>query len=197
MVHYEALSRQWRSESNERLSSHRLLYPLFLNRTFFSLLYITQIRFIGSVPTPWPSWSIAASTSTVLSSTKLQPILKDFLTKLDLEIKKFSSSNSISDGSSSKYIIDLLEYKPEDVKTWLNGVRWCGDSRSNDGLKELSEKDPSICPPPITGQNTTTKTVSKETLEITLDTLEKAGVCRKPKDGWKVEDFIEETAISD
>lgn len=112
-----------------------------------------------------------------------------------MEIKNFSSSTSISSGSSSKYIIDYLNYKPEDVETWLNGVRWCGDSRSNVGLQEASTANPAIAPPPKTGQETNTSTVSKETLLSTLDTLEKAGVCKKPAGGWVERDFVQEGSI--
>ena len=125
-----------------------------------------EVRFIGNVPTPWPSWTIAASCHTAVVSS----ILSEFLTQLQQSIREFANPETRKNGSAKKWIVQHHQYKPEDVESWLDTVRWVGEQTPN------PDKVPS------TGQTTTTETVSKETIRQTLQVLEKAGVVKADVD---------------
>ncbi|CBQ67830.1 conserved hypothetical protein [Sporisorium reilianum SRZ2] len=126
-----------------------------------------EVRFIGSVPTPWPSWTIAASANTALSPTDpVSSILPEFLTRLQDSIRAFANPETRNNGQAKQWIVQHHQYNDADVDSWLNTVRWVGEETPNpEGLKV-----------PATGQDTTTQTVSSETITHTLQVLEKAGV---------------------
>lgn len=128
-----------------------------------------EVRFIGNVPTPWPSWTIAASCNTALSrQDPVSNILPDFLSKLQHSIREFANPQSRENGQAKQWIVQHHQYKEDDVESWLNTVRWAGEETPNpDGLKV-----------PSTGQDTTTNTVSGDTITQTLQVLEKAGVVK-------------------
>lgn len=123
-----------------------------------------EVRFIGSVPTPWPSWTIAASANTALKHPKLD----EFLSKLQESIRSFANPSTRSKGDVRDFIVNHHGYKVEDVESWLETVRWAGEETKNpEGLKV-----------PKTGQNTSTQSVSRDTIKETLEVLEKAGVVK-------------------
>ncbi|TKY90653.1 hypothetical protein EX895_000651 [Sporisorium graminicola] len=126
-----------------------------------------EVRFIGNVPTPWPSWTIAASANTALSpNDPVSAILPEFLTRLQESIRAFANPETRQNGQAKQWIVQHHQYKEEDVESWLNTVRWVGEQTPNpEGVKV-----------PATGQDTTTQTVSSETIKETLQVLEKAGV---------------------
>ncbi|CDR98833.1 hypothetical protein [Sporisorium scitamineum] len=128
-----------------------------------------EVRFIGNVPTPWPSWTIAASSNTALSSDDpVSAILPQFLTRLQESIRAFANPETRQNGQAKQWIVQHHQYEEEDVESWLNTVRWVGEQTPDpDGLKV-----------PAMGQDTTTQTVSSETIKETLKVLEKAGVVR-------------------
>ncbi|SPO20093.1 uncharacterized protein UTRI_00488_B [Ustilago trichophora] len=128
-----------------------------------------EVRFIGNVPTPWPSWTIAASSNTALSSEDaVANILPEFLSRLQDCIRSFANPHTRQTGQAKQWIMDHHKYKEEDVESWLKTVRWAGEETPNpEGVKL-----------PTTGQQTNTQTVSKETIKQTLEVLEKAGVVK-------------------
>lgn len=128
-----------------------------------------EVRFIGSVPTPWPSWTIAASQNTALfPDHPTAAILPDFLSRLQESIKQFANPETRKSGAAKAFIIHHHGYKEDDVDSWLETVRWAGEETDNPpGLKV-----------PTTGQNTSTHTISRATITQTLDVLEKAGVVK-------------------
>ena len=128
-----------------------------------------EVRFSGNVPTPWPSWTIAASTNTALSASH-KATLVAFLEKLHESIQTFANPETRSQGSAAEFIIQHHNYKPEDVASWLETVRWAGESTAN----------PQNIAVPNVGQNTTTLSVSRATITSTLEVLEKAGVVNGP-----------------
>ncbi|SAM69311.1 uncharacterized protein UBRO_00663 [Ustilago bromivora] len=132
-----------------------------------------EVRFIGSVPTPWPSWTIAASSNTALKSDDGRSgKLNEFLDKLQESIKQFANPETRKNGEAKKFIVNLHKYKEEDVESWLQTVRWaCEETPNPEGLKF-----------PSAGQNTGTKTVSKNVIKETLELLEKAGVVKADKE---------------
>lgn len=121
-----------------------------------------EVRFIGNVPTPWPSWSIVASTEWIDGGEKEQ-LLDAFLEQLKKRIETFIAPDAIAERKPQKFVEERFEYKPEDVQTWFENVRYVGDSR------------PKLASAPPTGQNTTTSTVSREMVQNTLGLLGKTG----------------------
>ncbi|EST10038.1 hypothetical protein PSEUBRA_000441 [Kalmanozyma brasiliensis GHG001] len=137
-----------------------------------------EVRFIGSVPTPWPSWTIAASTNTLAQESEEGKVLGEFLTRLQEEIRKFANPQTRKDGTAKKWIVDHHQYKEEDVESWLETVRWVGEETEN----------PTGVKVPSSGQNTTTQTISASTIRETLELLEKAGVVKADIDVKKFVD---------
>jgi hypothetical protein len=87
-----------------------------------------QIRFIGSLPTPWPSWAIAASTS-LLSQPDSHATLRTFLGSLEDKVRAFDSEEKRADESEEgdvRFVEREFGYEREDVKSWLGGTRWFG-----------------------------------------------------------------------
>jgi len=77
-----------------------------------------EVRFIGSVPTPWPSWLIAAS------PTRASPELLDtFLQTLTRYVVEFGSVDARA-GKSVDFIKDKFGYPEEDIKAWLKTVAY-------------------------------------------------------------------------
>lgn len=141
-----------------------------------------EVRFIGNVPTPWPSWTIAASSNTALNNRdEVSSVLPEFLSRLQTSIKEFANPTTRENGEAKKWIVNHHQYKEEDVESWLNTVRWAGEETPNP--KELKV--------PATGQDTCTENVSKETIKQTLQILEKAGVVKADID---VERFVDNSA---
>lgn len=142
-----------------------------------------EVRFIGSVPTPWPSWTIAASKADGVSSSKQ---LSEFQDKLQESIAAFTAP--AAEDASLRAIETHFSYKSEDVRQWWTGVRWVQDQRGRGGASELK------------GQHATTQTVSKDVLLQTLDVLEKAGVVKRPVNtsgAWDTEAFCSSQRLSE
>jgi len=77
-----------------------------------------EVRFIGSVPTPWPSWLIAAS------PTRTSPEFLDiFLRTLTRYVGDFGSKEARVD-ASIEYIKEKFGYPEEDIKAWLKTVAY-------------------------------------------------------------------------
>jgi len=82
-----------------------------------------EVRFIGSVPTPWPSWLIAAHPS----STRAPPdVLRNFLATLSKYVRSFSDVSNRA-GPSLEFIKDKFGYPEEDIKAWLETVNYPDD----------------------------------------------------------------------
>ncbi|KIS71999.1 uncharacterized protein UMAG_00422 [Mycosarcoma maydis] len=126
-----------------------------------------ELRFIGNVPTPWPSWTIAASSNTALAPHHaVSSILPDFLNRLQQSIRDFANPETRQNGSALQWIVAHHQYKQQDVQSWLDTVRWAGEQTPNPTSLKL----------PSTGQNTSTTTISSQTIKDTLHVLENAGV---------------------
>lgn len=155
----------------EGLETSAFMWEWFTTKPFVDS---KEVRFIGNVPTPWPSWTIAYSKS-LSPSTKT--VLNQFLNRLQEIIKDFTSSNNEAESLLS--ITNQMGYPREDVESWWAGVRWVQDQRS-----------PLPSSASMKGQESTTETVSKSVLQQTLDVLEKAGVVQKPAGGWDYTCFV-------
>ncbi|KAK0559879.1 hypothetical protein OC844_004121 [Tilletia horrida] len=175
------------NQKTDKLATAAFMWEWF---TTWPYVKSGEVRFIGSVPTPWPSWTIAASADVASS-----PELKEFLTKLQGYMSSFATPERVADGSASTYIQSEFKYDKEDVETWLDSVRWAGDKRPNPSGKagQTGDSKPGdwVAPAaPTVGQNTDSATVAKGTLSLVLDTLEKAGVLTQPSGGWDLSSFV-------
>ncbi|GAA6010613.1 hypothetical protein JCM10207_007765 [Rhodosporidiobolus poonsookiae] len=135
----------------------------FMWEWFTTKPYLDEVRFIGSVPTPWHSWAIVGSPSTLSSDSPLLPVLDNFLTNLTSSIQSFDNL-SARETTSKEFIKGHFGYPEEDVKAWLEQV-----SYPKGDVREIDEA------------------MVKET----LSTLEAAGVLKAPEGGWKLDDFVE------
>jgi hypothetical protein len=107
---------------------------------FTSKPYLSETRFIGSVPTPWSSWMIVASPHL---RTSHSVALGSFLSNLSASISEFD--NPLARSTTSKeFIIKTFGYEVEDVESWLdqvtyplNGVRVVERSTIEKTLKTL------------------------------------------------------------
>lgn len=80
------------------------------------------IRFIGSVPTPWPSWSIVAS-AVVLESDERKDALRSFLANLTSSVHAFDVADARA-STSKEFIKKQFGYPEEDVVAWLDQVSY-------------------------------------------------------------------------
>lgn len=83
-----------------------------------------DIRRIGEIYTPWPSWHIVARPAVIGD-----PRIEEVLEKLNLGIKYFEEHPE----EAVEYISTELDYSGEDAREWLGTVRFAGDVR---GVRE-------------------------------------------------------------
>lgn len=83
--------------------------------------YLSEVRFIGSVPTPWHSWVLVAPPSTTSPPSPLLPVLQSFLANLTESIHAFNAP-AAREGASKELIKGHFGYPEEDVKAWLAQV---------------------------------------------------------------------------
>ncbi|CAE6410191.1 unnamed protein product [Rhizoctonia solani] len=80
-----------------------------------------EVRFIGSVLTPWPSWLIAAHPE------RAEPTaLRNFLGTLTEYVAKFDSDEQRAQADID-YIRGRFGYPESDIRAWLKTVRWVED----------------------------------------------------------------------
>ncbi|TFK75182.1 periplasmic binding protein-like II [Pluteus cervinus] len=82
-----------------------------------------QARFIGSVPTPWPSWMIAAHPS---PGRAPKEAVKTFLQGLTKYINSFNSEAGRA-GANQEFIKEKFGYPLEDIEAWLLTVGYPDD----------------------------------------------------------------------
>ncbi|KAH8092656.1 periplasmic binding protein-like II [Cristinia sonorae] len=80
-----------------------------------------EVRFIGSVPTPWPSWLIAAHPVRASSDA-----LKRFLSKLTTYVRAFDSEENRKT-ANVEFIKYRFGYPEEDITAWLKTVGYPDD----------------------------------------------------------------------
>ncbi|KAG5646944.1 hypothetical protein DXG03_001667 [Asterophora parasitica] len=82
------------------------------------LTFVILERQIGSVPTPWPSWLVAAH------PTRAQPEnVSAFLGTLTEYVRSFDSAES-REHANVKFIETNFGYPAEDIKAWLKTVSY-------------------------------------------------------------------------
>ncbi|GAA5970216.1 hypothetical protein JCM8115_000779 [Rhodotorula mucilaginosa] len=135
----------------------------FMWEHFTTKPYLNEVRFIGNVPTPWHSWAIVATPSTLSPSSPQHTQLQKFLSELSTSIHAFDAPEA-RESSSKEFVETTWEYPREDVEAWLKQVEY--------PKGEVNE-------------------ISKSMVESTLSTLVAAGVLSEPSAGWNLEDFVD------
>lgn len=79
-----------------------------------------EIKRIGEIYTPWPSWHIVARPD-VIGDERMEEALE----KLNLGIKYFEAHQE----EAVEYISTELDYSAEDAREWLKTVRFAEDVR--------------------------------------------------------------------
>ncbi|KAI0303735.1 periplasmic binding protein-like II [Multifurca ochricompacta] len=82
-----------------------------------------QARFIGSVPTPWPSWLIAAHRSQERAPAHE---LRAFLRVLSKYVVEFDAPENRA-GPNVEFIKEKFGYRKEDIEAWLKTVAYPND----------------------------------------------------------------------
>lgn len=82
-----------------------------------------EIRQIGHIDTPWPSWHVVASTSTVLATSEGKEAVKGFLEGLNRGVKYFLEHQD----EAVEWIYGNLDYSEEDAREWLKTVKFSED----------------------------------------------------------------------
>ncbi|GBE87971.1 periplasmic binding protein-like II [Sparassis latifolia] len=80
-----------------------------------------EARFIGSVPTPWPSWLIAAHPTRAQAD-----FLRTFLSTLTIYVRTFDSQEKRAH-EDIEFIKEKFGYPEEDIKAWLKTVGYPQD----------------------------------------------------------------------
>ncbi|KAI0001407.1 periplasmic binding protein-like II [Russula compacta] len=121
-------------------STSAFLWEWFTTKPFVDA---GQVRFIGSVPTPWPSWLIAAHPSQDRAPTLK---LRAFLEALSTYVVTFDAPENRA-GPNVKFIKETFGYPEEDIGAWLKTVSYPRDCSAipeeviTDTLKTLKRAD--------------------------------------------------------
>ncbi|BGP58372.1 hypothetical protein JCM8202_001873 [Rhodotorula sphaerocarpa] len=135
----------------------------FMWEHFTTKPYLNEVRFIGNVPTPWHSWAIVATPSTLSPTSPQHATLTTFLSELSASVHAFDAP-AARNGSSKEFVEATWSYPREDVEAWLRQVEY--------PKGEVNE-------------------ISREMVQSTLRTLVAAGVLTEPAAGWNLEDFVD------
>lgn len=76
-----------------------------------------EVKYIGDIYTPWPSWVINARTELVENKSKQ---ISDFLAAISEGIEYFNSHKE----EAVEYIFNNLDYSEEDAKEWIKTVEF-------------------------------------------------------------------------
>ncbi|GAA6006709.1 hypothetical protein JCM11491_003152 [Sporobolomyces phaffii] len=135
----------------------------FMWEKFTTRPYLDEVRFIGTVPTPWHSWAVVASAPTLAPSSPLVPVLEAFLSNLTASIAAFDAPAARA-ADSVKFVEATFGYPEADVRAWFDQV-----SYPHGPVREIE----------------------RAMVEKTFKTLEAAGVLTRPERGWNLEDFVD------
>jgi len=85
-----------------------------------------EVRFIGSVPTPWPSWLIAAHPDPARAPPDA---LRTFLNTLTGYVTEFDSKEH-RETKNVDFIKKTWSYPEEDIEAWMKTVKYTHDCAS-------------------------------------------------------------------
>lgn len=105
--------------------SDAFMWEVFTTKKYYDSKEIKQI---GQIYTPWPSWVVTASTDVIASKKET---LAGFLASVNEGIEYFNGHHD----EAVKYISDNLDYSAEDARAWLQTVTF---------VKDVSKVDPDV-----------------------------------------------------
>jgi hypothetical protein len=141
-----------------------------------------ECRFIGSVPTPWPSWLIAAHPSPERTPPEA---LKRFLSTLSEYVRTFDSAEK-REKENVDFIVKTWNYPEEDVRQWLDTVKYPQDCAT------IPEK---VITETLRYVISLLFATSLWTEGRHFSVLEQAGFIQKPASGFTVGDFVDENVM--
>lgn len=88
-----------------------------------------EIKKIGEIYTPWPSWQIVATSQLVQNSEGGKDTrLEELFEKIDKGVRYFGNNQA----EAVKYISTALDYSEADAKEWLKTVRFATSTKGVD-----------------------------------------------------------------
>lgn len=84
-----------------------------------------EIKQIGQIYTPWPSWVVTASTESIESN---KDAISGFLASVNEGIEYFNNHHD----EAVEYISSNLDYSAEDARAWLQTVTFVKDTTTVD-----------------------------------------------------------------
>lgn len=91
----------------------------FMWEHFTTKPFLNELRFIDHVLTPWSSWLLVATPTTLANPT----ILNGFLDNLTIAIQQFDSPQARA-GPSRDFVVNEFDYPRKDVESWLETVTY-------------------------------------------------------------------------
>lgn len=82
--------------------------------------YLSEVRFIDHVLTPWSSWMLAASPK---ATSEKADLVKEFMERLSESVRRFDDADSRK-STSKDFVMKQFDYPEDDVKAWLEGVKY-------------------------------------------------------------------------
>ncbi|KAK3640472.1 hypothetical protein LTR56_011810 [Elasticomyces elasticus] len=125
---FAALRKSVRQEG-EKPSTEFFMWEHFVSR-LLTFLQTTkhfwdngELKKVGEIYTPWPSWMIAARSSID------QEQLEDLMGKLNAGVKHYQENS----GEAVEHITSTMKYSKEDAEAWMKTVTFSDDVKGVDG----------------------------------------------------------------
>ncbi|KAK9450602.1 uncharacterized protein V1518DRAFT_411219 [Limtongia smithiae] len=100
-------------------SSDAFMWELFTSKRYYDT---KEIKYVGKIFTPWPSWTITASSATVEAEAEKGSLAK-FFGALNKGIGHFRANPE----QAVEYIATNLDYTAEDARAWMETVQFVDD----------------------------------------------------------------------
>lgn len=110
------------NHTGEVTPSDAFMWEVFTSKKYYDN---GEIKKIGQIYTPWPSWVVTASTDAIASKT---PALAGFLKSVNEGIEYFNAHPD----EAIQYIAANLDYSAEDAAAWLKTVTFVEDTTKVD-----------------------------------------------------------------
>lgn len=152
--------------------------------------YLNEVRFIGNVPTPWHSWAIVATPSTLSPTSPQHATLTTFLSELSASVHAFDAPVA-RNGSSKEFVEATWSYPREDVEAWLRQVEY-PKGEVNEISREMVQSTLRCVRGRLSFPGCTPRPLTLTSLVfLSFRTLVAAGVLTEPAAGWNLEDFVD------
>lgn len=107
------------NHSGEVNPTDAFMWEIFTTKKYYDN---GELKKIGQIYTPWPSWAITASTD-LLNNKEGSEALKGFFSAVNEGIQYFNSHQE----EAVTHISTHLDYSAEDARAWLDTVKFYND----------------------------------------------------------------------